>query len=163
MRSHRLGEAQAEPLEQRVARPVPERVVVLLEAIEVEYGEQQLGVLGRLGERVEQVVRERSAVAQAGQDIGATLVAPRAEENLAFVHEPLDLELRHVPAAQQGGASEQEDCQLDRGGELWSGATHAGQQQHDGRRAHHGDEHAGEGQQRLTVGAQHSDACIGVR
>ena len=68
-----LAEVLAEPREQRVARGMPERVVVVLEAVQVEEHEHEVGV--RVAERVLEIVVEAAAVAEPGDDVGAGLLA----------------------------------------------------------------------------------------
>src|SRR6478752_3518073 len=83
------GEPTAEPGEEVVSRGVPERVVVALEAVEVEEDDaQRLGLGRRLAEAVE-IDLHRAAAAEPGERIGPDLFQQRAV--LAHAHpEPDD-------------------------------------------------------------------------
>ena len=73
------GEAAAEADQQRIARRVPERVVVVLEAVEVEEHEHER-VGGRRARQLPlEHARERAAVAEAGERVGLRLLARRAQ------------------------------------------------------------------------------------
>ena len=77
--AHHLAQADGDLLEQAVARVVPERVVDLLEAVEVD--QQQRGRLAAaLGgrQRVRHAVVEQRAVGQVGEVVVQRLVAQRA-------------------------------------------------------------------------------------
>ena len=77
------GELLAQPGEQHVAGGMAEEIVVLLEAVEVEQGED----VGRLAlDRGLQVVEQLPSVSQTGERIGASLVA-RAGEHLHVLPE----------------------------------------------------------------------------
>ena len=72
-----LEQGLAEPLEQRVARAVPERVVVGLEPVEVE--EDQRAAAVGLQHGVE-VGHQRAAVGQVGEAVGEGLAAARGQQ-----------------------------------------------------------------------------------
>ncbi len=68
-----LAEVLAKAGEQCVAGGMPERVVVVLEAVQVEEHEHEVGV--RVSERVLEIVVQAPAVAEPGDDVGARLLA----------------------------------------------------------------------------------------
>ena len=75
---------RAEPREQRVARRVAERVVVVLEAVEVEEDEHQRALVAAVGERLVERRGERAAVAEAGQRVGQRLAAGGARASARY-------------------------------------------------------------------------------
>ena len=89
-RIRRDGQAAAQPLQQRISGRVTERVVVLLEPIEVEHHEQELVRPDRLGDRLGQVGRERPAIAEAGQGVGPGLELALTKQGFLLTHEALD-------------------------------------------------------------------------
>ena len=68
-------EAGAEAGQERVAGRMPVRVVIGLEAVEVEHGEHRGGVIGALGDGPLEVDQQAAAVAQAGEVVGERLAA----------------------------------------------------------------------------------------
>ena len=80
----RAGQRAAEPREQRVAGAVAERVVVGLEAVEIEE-QQRADVLVGVAQRILEVVHQAAPVGQATEPVGERLVvaAPQQAEVLA--------------------------------------------------------------------------------
>ena len=102
------SQRRAEPREQRVAGRVAERVVVLLEAVEVEDAEHDLGARP-LGEDVLEIGHERTAVAQAREPVDERLAPARAQH-------PEILVVRHRQPDEhrdEGGRREPEREQVD--------------------------------------------------
>ena len=83
-------EPRTEPREQRVARRMPEAVVIRLEAVQVEQHQHRL----RLGlDRLVEIADQRAPVPEPGQQVGLRLVAGAleqgqvVEERQAHAHE----------------------------------------------------------------------------
>ena len=107
------GEAGAEADEQRVARRVAERVVVVLEAVEVEqHQHERLG-----GRRARQLAleraRERAPVAEAGQRVGLRLLARRAQHRDVVAEG--EHRARHHRHQRRGGEPDRDQVEVARG------------------------------------------------
>ena len=108
-------EAFAKAGQQCVAGQVAERVVVLLEAIEVEQREDQRLPVGGLRERGREVVDQRATVGEAGQRVMERLLATERQERRVLDDEALGQAAgtRRAPVEEAEGEQQQED-QRDR-------------------------------------------------
>ena len=89
-----LAEPRAESLQQLVAGQVPERVVVVLEAIEIEEREHQRPLRIEFVEMRGQVGRQLAAVAQAGQSVRRRLTATLRQHPSVVLHRQIEADER---------------------------------------------------------------------